>query len=86
MDHMAILQSEFNESEGILILFDQHAVAAISVIDPVWGTVEVMDPAQGAFVKGAIGNGEMVVYTPTGEVYNKGPIIAIITISPDKLA
>ena len=84
-DYLPILQSEFNESEGVLILFDQHAVAAVSVTDPGWGIIDVMDPSQGAFVKATLENGELIVYDPTGQVYSQGHIIAIITISPDKL-
>lgn len=79
------LVSEFNEGEGVLIVFDNHAVAGVAVIDPTDGSIDVMDPAQGMLVPAQIVDDELTVYTPAGQAFRSGRIIAIIAVSPDTL-
>ncbi len=84
-DYFNAISYELNKGEGVLILFDHHAVAAVKVDDKDTYTIEVMDPAQGEFVGAEVAEGQMTVYDKFGQPYRKGPIVAIIAISPDKL-
>jgi hypothetical protein len=84
-DYISIVERELEEKEGLLLLFDQHAVVITKIVDRDFGQVEVMDPAQGEFVQAIIQQGEVVVYDKDGGIHRTGKVVMIIAISPDKL-